>query len=168
MEKGFASYNVATSMSRNCKAVDMLSFCVESGYKEVIDHIKQGDIDSATPEEFNKMFNDIKKIPGYHRIKSGMLSRGDLTQEQRIYALKSYAHTGGYLTNLFFVTIEDLQGLPYGAKIKVIDKCLDYHRVYIDVRCQVKDIEEMLFTMMLNDNSSYEKLIGGIRRYLNQ
>jgi len=159
----FITKDVAKLMVRHYDLDKAINICVDNDYLDVIEFIEMESIIWPTAEKFEKIFEALNRTPGYHKIKSYILCRSDLNQEQRVYGLKSLIRKNHNLPSRYDVSKEDLRGLPFGMALELLEMIRGYNKLELSREVTIKDIEVFLFPLMIKDFRKYEALVNPIK-----
>lgn len=162
LKKGYADRRVFSMMYGKRSMDEIANFCVECGYSSFLNHVQHRDVVGLTYNQFNSFYDAIRKAPTYNSAKAFMLSRNDLTTEQKIYGVKNLANCGCPLPEPYFVNLEELNALPIKTLIKLIEdrichKYKDEIRFHPDVK--MKQVKKLLFPLMMDDERRYSNII---------
>jgi hypothetical protein len=170
VERRFSSKSIVKIMNGLYPAEYISRFCIETGRPNHIRYISYDGIMKIPTEHLESFFSDLRKIPGYQKIKAFMLNRDDLNKEQRLYALKSAINCGFRTVNLskkrIYITLDELNALPYGMLRKLIDYYIlaRWSNVELDQSITYDDVAKALFVLLINNQPVYSRIMDKLEK----
>ena len=161
-ERNYADRKVFSMMYGNYPLDIIANFCVKCGFYSFINHVLHKDVVGLPPDQFNSFYEAMRTTSGYNSSKAFMLSRDDLTTDQKIYGVKNLANCGCPLPDPYYVGFDELNALPLKMLVKFIEQrvCNDYKdevRLHPDVT--MKEVKKLLFPLMMEDERRYSSII---------